>query len=319
MSTIESPVDEYGFHRPDDFDYKTYSEFMSSYIRILAHRATRWGSVLKGSSKVKKSRKIKRFVRKGVPSSHRAQVWMDISGARKRMKKLPGYYQSLLESELDDIVRNSILTDIDRTFPENIYFGSSSDSLKQKLKNILVAYAVHNPKIGYCQGLNYIAGLLLLIIKTEEPAFWLLEAMMMKRLPDYYAKDMMGLQVEQEVLSELVNIFSTKWFICLYIDVLPVETVLRIWDSLFYEGSKILLRVAITLLALHQDKLLAAKDFPQLCNVMKDITTTPSTMDCHSFMTNCFELPGSLPRRLVSRLRREAHERLKPGEGQNGK
>ena len=34
-------------------------------------------------------------------------------------------------------------------------------------------------------------------------------------------------------------LLSSKWFICLFVDVLPVETVLRIWDCLFSEGSKV--------------------------------------------------------------------------------
>ena len=52
-----SPVDQYGFHRPDDFDYDSYDHFMSSYLAVLARRATRWSQFMKGSSKVKKSRK----------------------------------------------------------------------------------------------------------------------------------------------------------------------------------------------------------------------------------------------------------------------
>ncbi|XP_031562167.1 growth hormone-regulated TBC protein 1-A-like [Actinia tenebrosa] len=337
MSTIRSPVDEYGFQRPDDFDYNSYEHFMTSYLRVLARRASRWQRFVRGTSKVKKSRKVKRFVRKGVPPSYRGQVWMDISGARKRKKKNPGYYQGLLEQELDEIVKNSITTDIDRTFPENIFFGSSQKDLRKNLYNVLYAYALHNPRIGYCQGLNYITGMLILIVKNEDSAFWLLDVMMSKRLPDYYAKDMLGLQVEHEVLAQLVkkkmpqlhahiekiglsySIFATKWFICLYIDVLPVETVLRIWDCLFYEGSKVLLRVALTLLALHESQLMACEDFPQLCNSMKEITTNPSTMDCHSFMVNCFELPGSLPIRQVKKLRAEALKKLRPPEDDEAK
>lgn len=55
-----SPVDEYGFHRPDDFDYSSYEEFMSSYIRVLARRASRWDRFLRGAHKVRKSRRGKR-------------------------------------------------------------------------------------------------------------------------------------------------------------------------------------------------------------------------------------------------------------------
>ena len=59
-------------------------------------------------------------------------------------------------------------------------------------------------------------------------------------------------------------LFCSKWFVCLYCEVLPVETVLRIWDTLFYEGSKILFRVALGLLKLTQDRLLSKADFASL-------------------------------------------------------
>ena len=48
-----------------------------------------------------------------------------------------------------------------------------------------------------------------------------------------------------------------------------LQTVLRIWDCLFYEGSKVILRVALTLMSLHKEKLMACHDFAELCEVMK--------------------------------------------------
>lgn len=285
---------------------------------------------MRGVNKVRKSRRVKRFVRKGVPTELRAQVWVDISGARKKMKLNHGRYQRLLaeDTSLDEITMHSIETDIDRTFPDNIRFSNKQDDLRPALLNVLVAYAKHNPRIGYCQGLNYIAGLMLLIVKKEEVAFWLLDVIVGNLLPDYYAKDMLGLQIEQEALREVVRaklpvlfehieklgvsytIFSTKWFICLYIDVLPIETVLRIWDCLFYEGSKVILRVALTLLSLNEEKLLNCRDFAQLCTAMKEITMGPSTMDCHSFMEHAFHIPGSFSRRWIKELRKAATEKI---------
>lgn len=41
--------------------------------------------------------------------------------------------------------------DIDRTFPDNIHFTNKQDDLRPALYNVLVAYAKHNPRIGYCQ------------------------------------------------------------------------------------------------------------------------------------------------------------------------
>lgn len=50
-----SKVDEYGFERPDDFDYESYEKFMSQYLRVLARRAAKWEKVVDPEHKVKKS------------------------------------------------------------------------------------------------------------------------------------------------------------------------------------------------------------------------------------------------------------------------
>ena len=143
---------------------------------------------------------------------------------------------------------------------------------------------------------------------------------------------MLGLKTDQEVIDELVKTKSpavgqlmaqypgiwtlvvSRWFICLYIDILPIEvrkrtdtlrisqgcwsrsfnrhlpcsfysqTVLRIWDCLFYEGSKVLFRVALTLIAHHQPEILRARSLCDVCECFKQITCGAFTLDCHTFM-----------------------------------
>ena len=53
---------------------------------------------------------------------------------------------------------------------------------------------------------------------------------------------------------------------------------------MFNEGSKILFRVAITLIKLHEDKLLKCTDFAEMAECFKHITRSPAVLDCHSFM-----------------------------------
>ena len=50
-------VDAYGFERPADFDYKSYDEFMSRYVQVLARRAGRWTTLLDGSEQLTVSQK----------------------------------------------------------------------------------------------------------------------------------------------------------------------------------------------------------------------------------------------------------------------
>lgn len=316
-------VDQYGFER-SDFNYESYEELMSDYLAVVTRRSKKWSKLLQDTGKMEKNLKVKRYVRKGIPCEHRTEIWMAFSGAQDQLERNPGYYQSLLKTEQHDHkIEEVIHADMHRTFPDNIQFRDSSQSCLQKaLFNVLLAYGHHNQDVGYCQGMNFIAGYLLIITKDEEKSFWLMDALLGRILPDYYTQTMLGLKVDQEVLGELVKskvpavwqtmnqhdvmwtLVVSRWFICLYVDILPVETVLRIWDCLFYEGSKILFRVALTLIRHNQNLISQAKSLPEICECFKQITRGEYVEDCHSFMQKIFMEPGGLSTATITKLRK---------------
>uniref|UniRef100_H2MBE0 Growth hormone regulated TBC protein 1b n=1 Tax=Oryzias latipes TaxID=8090 RepID=H2MBE0_ORYLA len=320
-------VDSYGFERPCDFD--SYKEMMNQYVGVLNRRSMRWSRLLQQKPEVEKNLTVKRFVRKGVPSEHRAKIWMAASGAQQQMESKPGYYQSLLAMEHDTKLKETIHTDMHRTFPDNVFFQSHAEAGLQKvLHNVLLAYGHHNQAVGYCQGMNFIAGYLIIITKDEEKSFWLMDALLGRILPDYYSPAMLGLKTDLEVLGELVKakapavgqlmaqypgiwtLVVSRWFICLYIDILPIETVLRIWDCLFYEGSKVLFRVALTLILHHQTEILRARSLPDVCECFKQMTCGAFTMDCHAFMQKIFTEPGSLSMSTIQKLREKCRQQI---------
>ena len=73
----------------------------------------------------------------------------------------------------------------------------------------------------------------------------------------------------------------------------------RVWDCLFNEGSKILLRVAITLVLINQDKILQTKDFSELVECFQTITVSDQTIYCHEFINVRFELSNDPRGRLT--------------------
>uniref|UniRef100_A0AAY4EW15 Rab-GAP TBC domain-containing protein n=1 Tax=Denticeps clupeoides TaxID=299321 RepID=A0AAY4EW15_9TELE len=322
-------VDPYGFERGEDFDYESYEELMSEYLAVLTRRSIKWSKLLQGRSRVEKNMKVKRYVRKGVPNEHRTVVWMAASGAQEQLEKNPGYYRSLLDAQHDARLVDTIRTDLHRTFPDNVQFRRTAEPcLQSPLYNVLLAYGHHNKAVGYCQGMNFIAGYLIIIVKDEEKAFWLMDALLGRILPDFYTPAMLGLKTDQEVLGELVRVkvpavwqlisdqgvmwtlLVSRWFICLFIDVLPVETVLRIWDCLFYEGSKILFRVALTLIRHNQEIILQGRNLPDICESFKLITKGPYVEDCHTFMQKIFNEPGSLSMATIAKLRATCRSRV---------
>lgn len=63
-----------------------------------------------------------------------------------------------------------------RTFPANPFIQSADG--QAALRRVLLAFAQHKQDVGYCQGLNYVAALLLLAMgRDEEKAFWLLASL----------------------------------------------------------------------------------------------------------------------------------------------
>jgi len=326
MSSKFSQYDEYGFIRPDNFNFTQYEQFMSGYLGVLSKRGQKWEALVKdGYSKLNKNAKLKRYVRKGIPSSHRKGVWMEVSGAAKLRKVDPDLYTKMLNMDMKSReMEDQIKTDIPRTFPNNINFDkTSSTNYQTQLYNILKAFANNNPSISYCQGMNYIAGLLYLVTKDEDSSFWLLKVLCENILPDYYTVSMPGLLTDIKVLSELAKqevpavashvdslqmpwmLICSKWFICIYCEVLPVETVLRIWDTVFFEGSKILFRVAIGLLKLNKERLLAQKDFAALIEEFKYIVDSSQVINCHQFLEDICNKTGPMPRAKIEKLRDE--------------
>lgn len=293
-------MDEYGFERPDNFNYEAYDYFMSRYMRILARRAQRWRT-LKNNT-FEKTNTLKRFVRKGIPSEYRKDVWMKISGAERLKFSSALTYSDLKQKAVtNNSVLESIRIDLPRTFPDNLYFTNHSQ-LPKSLFNVLATFAHQNTEVGYCQGLNYIAGLLLLATKDEESSFWLLKVLVEQILPKYYISTMSGLLIDLNVLNELVlkseptvykhihtinmpwAIGCTKWFICLFSEVLPTETVLRIWDCLFFEGSKIIFRVALTLIKIHKNEILKCDELGDLITCFRNMKNHQSVINCHQFI-----------------------------------
>ena len=147
------------------------------------------------------------------------------------------------DAELDPLAdaMQLIEKDLDRTFPGHIYFETTEGT--QALRNVLRAYAVSNPEVGYCQSMNYIAAVILLATDTrskerEESAFWLF-AHVEKNLQSYHEKTLVGSRVDSRTLLSLAQKYLPKlfrhleannvvpeisfisWFMCLFVNTLP--------------------------------------------------------------------------------------------------
>ncbi|TVU47481.1 hypothetical protein EJB05_07084, partial [Eragrostis curvula] len=210
---------------------------------------------------------LESLVRGGVPMALRGEIWQAFVGVGTR--KIPGYYKKLLdegtakpdEKDLEEAVlmeqtsapkklpktekwKGQIEKDLPRTFPGH---PALDEDGRNALRRLLTAYARHNPSVGYCQAMNFFAGLFLLFM-PEENAFWALVGVIDDYFDGYYTEEMIESQVDQLVLEEVVRERFPK-------------LVLRVWDVILFEGNRAMLfRTTLALLDLYGPALVTTKD-----------------------------------------------------------
>lgn len=211
-----------------------------------------------------------RRVRRGIPPRFRWQVWKALVKVQDR--ELPQDYHAL--STRDNAWTPSIEIDIARTFPDVKAFDSTQ---QQCLLRVLNAYASYNPDVGYCQGMNFVAGLLLMVSDcAEEESFGVLVCLMdhvglagfyTERLPllrrylracDRLVAEMVP-DLRDHFIREQVQpaVYLHQWFLTLFINCFPLSMVSIIWDVIICEGLPVILRIAISILQVLKDSLLS--------------------------------------------------------------
>lgn len=97
-------------------------------------------------------------IRSGIPPPLRGVVWMSIAGARD--KELEDAYDSLLgeKSPYEGIINK----DVGRSFPGVELFRDAEGEGQQMLGRVLKCFSLYDKDIGYCQGLGFLVGPLLM-------------------------------------------------------------------------------------------------------------------------------------------------------------
>ncbi|CAO2826207.1 unnamed protein product [Amaranthus hypochondriacus] len=217
---------------------------------------------------------LESFVRGGLPMALRGELWQAFVGVKAR--RVENYYEKLLDSEsnyvnkvnqeetidndsgvqsagLCEKWKGQIEKDLPRTFPGH---PALDENGRNALRRLLIAYARHKPSVGYCQAMNFFAGLLLLLM-PEENAFWTLMGIMDDYFDGYYSEEMIECQVDQHVFEDLmrerfpklvnhldylgveVGCVTGPWFLSIFINMLP-------WESglVLYFGALLFLDMA---------------------------------------------------------------------------
>ncbi|XP_041838414.1 TBC1 domain family member 1 isoform X1 [Melanotaenia boesemani] len=251
-----------------------------------------------GRTKVKfDTETVHAAVAQGVPRQHRGEIWKFLSEQYLLRQTVPSRppsnhtpYKELLKQLTSQ--QHAILIDLGRTFPTHPYFQAQLGAGQLSLYNILKAYSLLDPEVGYCQGLSFIAGVLLLHM-GEEDAFNMLKFLMYDiGLRKQYRPDMIILQIQMYQLSRLLHdyhrdlhshleqqeigpsLYATPWFLTLFASHFPLGFVARVFDMLFLQGSEVIFKVALSLLGSHKPLILQHDNLESIVDFIK--TTLPN-------------------------------------------
>ncbi len=117
---------------------------------------------------------IRSLLISGLPSTlQRIQYWNFRTKFFYGKKKKPNLYPNLKQLKTNENAALEIRKDVHRTFPDIVFFQEPLKGQK-KLFNILNALAQKNVKTGYIQGMNFLAGTILLNLQKGEETFWMM-------------------------------------------------------------------------------------------------------------------------------------------------
>lgn len=191
-------------------------------------------------------------------------------------------YEKLKETKMKAFVQSN--TEADRVICLDVMrsFGSASEEEKEAIKSILRCYAVTNPEVEYCQGMNSIAGMLYMIYKDEATVFTMLSTLIAEfGLSNLFKDDVPMLKtcfytlnrllavflpsLHQHFLEEAVTMdyFATSWFMTVFTCVVELAKspnvpplLVQIFDGFLTQGIKSLFKTSLFILGYHEAELL---------------------------------------------------------------
>ncbi|GAB6026124.1 hypothetical protein CHUAL_012325 [Chamberlinius hualienensis] len=273
----------------------------------------------------------------GIPYEFRKRLWLTMANKHIQQRKVDwekvrrfcfNHQSDPDENELGA----QIVKDLHRTGC-SLFCGVEAEHNQALLKRVLLAYAHWNTTVGYCQGFNMLAALILEVVEwKEEDALKVMIYLIEGVLPEsYFANNLRGLSVDMAVFRDLLrmrlpllskhldylqmeardstsgtiyeppltNVFTMQWFLTIFSNCLPKDSVLRVWDLMFLEGNEILLRTALAIwdgLASRIMTVESADEFYSIMGVLTRETLEFGIMDAnHLVKVVCIMAPTPFP------------------------
>ena len=266
---FEWGTDGRGIARSDD---NLESESSGFFANLRNRRLERnWNALIAEDPKFAQKARLKNLCRQGVPQKYRVKVWTHLLSANDLKRRYPGEFERLQKQDVKEASGNVIDLDITRTFPKHRLFKTKAG--QQRLRAVLRAYAARNVALGYCQSMNFIGAIFVLMGFDDTKCFAALRALIDDFCSRYHSDDLSGFTRDAAVLDKLVSELlpgmaeklrklqvpiiwlAVDPFLCLFAKTLPLKSVLRLWDVFLFEGPRALFASFIAFLEVHESYL----------------------------------------------------------------
>ncbi|PNJ73261.1 TBC1D4 isoform 6, partial [Pongo abelii] len=251
---------------------------------------------------------IHTLLKEGVPKSRRGEIWQFLALQYRLRHRLPNKqqppdisYKELLKQLTAQ--QHAILVDLGRTFPTHPYFSVQLGPGQLSLFNLLKAYSLLDKEVGYCQGISFVAGVLLLHM-SEEQAFEMLKFLMYDLgFRKQYRPDMMSLQIQMYQLSRLLHdyhrdlynhleeneispsLYAAPWFLTLFASQFSLGFVARVFDIIFLQGTEVIFKVALSLLSSQETLIMECESFENIVEFLKNTLPDMNTSEMEKIIT----------------------------------
>ncbi|KFY30612.1 hypothetical protein V494_08095, partial [Pseudogymnoascus sp. VKM F-4513 (FW-928)] len=272
---------------------------------------------------------LSKKIRAGIPPPLRGVVWQSMSGAR----------DMALEEEYERLCGGSspyegmIGKDLGRSFPGVEMFRDPNGEGQRMLGKVLRCFSLYDPKIGYCQGLGFLVGPLLMHMGDTQAFCILVRLMENYDLRSCYLPDLSGLHVRIFQFGELLKrhipalaahldhlqiepAYVSQWFLSFFAVTCPLPMLFRIYDVIFAEGaSETMMRVALAVMRKNEERITACAEFEDVMQLLLSRGLWDCyRMDADAFVNDFVSLTGTITNDLLQSLERKYNESQESGK-----
>uniref|UniRef100_A0A8D1NAF6 TBC1 domain family member 4 n=1 Tax=Sus scrofa TaxID=9823 RepID=A0A8D1NAF6_PIG len=253
-------------------------------------------------------------LKEGVPKSRRGEIWQFLALQYRLRHRLPNKHQPP-DTSYKELLKqltaqqHAILVDLGRTFPTHPYFSAQLGAGQLSLFNLLKAYSLLDKEVGYCQGISFVAGVLLLHM-SEEQAFEMLKFLMYDLgFRKQYRPDMMSLQVSELSMSPLLHLLNFAFlnvlvsnrkaapvaygvprFVSIMVSQFPLGFRTRVFNIIFLQGTEVIFKVALSLLSNQETLIMECENFENIVEFLKNTLPDMNTSEMEKIITQVFEM-----------------------------